>query len=75
MKLAREEMSGLSSLRLTVNGAKATPKAHYGQAIFFLTAYHFCGAVSHLKILRRGGGRCSRTKLAVSLSCVLISRQ
>jgi hypothetical protein len=32
-------------------------------------AYHFWGATSHLNIPRRGGGRCSRTKLSVSLSC------
>jgi hypothetical protein len=33
-----------------------------------LTAYHFCGAVSHLKTLKRGGGKCALTKRVVSFS-------
>ena len=35
-------------------------------------AYHFWGAVNHLKTLRRGGGKCSRTNQAISLSRLLI---
>lgn len=31
----------------------------------YLTAYHFWGAVSHLKTLRRGSSRCSLTKRVV----------
>ena len=42
---------------------------------FELTAYHFCGAINHLNILSRGGGKCWRTNLAVSLSCCDIFSQ
>jgi hypothetical protein len=36
--------------------------------LILLTAYHFWGAVSHLNIRKRGGGKCCLTKRAVSFT-------
>jgi hypothetical protein len=47
------------------------PKVLISQCLLSLTAYQSCGAISHLKTLKRSGGKCSLTNRVVSLNCLV----